>query len=44
MARWIVKGEWLKQNLQKGVINVVNNDNCFESLTCQNPEFASKFS
>ena len=31
----------LKQNLPTGVINVVNNADCLDSLICQNPELAS---
>ena len=34
----IPKGKRLKQNLPKGVMNVVNKEDCFESSICQNPE------
>ena len=42
-AEVMPKGRRLKQNLQKGVINVVNSDNLESNGICQNPEFPSSF-
>ena len=35
------KGNQLKQNLLKGVLNVVNKRDCLDSSICQNPELVS---
>ena len=37
----IPEGNWLKQNLPKGIINIVNNADCLDSSVCQNPELAA---